>query len=53
MLVERSECPARLATRLFKWCLSGQIIFADVPPTATRKIDKKALRSSYKDRLTA
>ena len=38
---------------LVKWWLPDQIIFADVPLTATGKIDKKALRILYKDQLTA
>ena len=44
---------AWLEPRLVKWWLPDQIIFADVPLTATGRTDKKALRTSYKDRLMA
>ena len=48
-----SEAEVRewLEPRLVKWWLPNQVHFAEVPLTATGKIDKKELRSRYKDCL--
>lgn len=51
--VNEADVQAWLEPRLVKWWLPDQIIVADVPLTATRKIDKKGLRARYKDRLAA
>ena len=45
--LDEADIRAWLEPRLVKWWLPDRIIFAEVPLTATGKIDKKALRSSY------
>jgi fatty-acyl-CoA synthase len=44
---------SHLSTRVAKWWMPDRIIFADVPLTATGKIDKKVIRDTYRDILTA
>ena len=51
--LNESEVGAWLEPRLVKWWLPDQIFFDEVPLTATGKIDKKQLRSRYKDCLAA
>ena len=42
---------AHLAEHMPRWWLPDVIVFAEVPLTATGKIDKKVLRDQYKDLL--
>lgn len=51
--LNESDVGAWLGPRLVKWWLPDQIFFDEVPLTATGKIDKKQLRSRYKDCLAA
>lgn len=46
-----ADVRAWLEPRLVKWWLPDQVVFSDVPLTATGKIDKKALRSLHGDCL--
>ena len=41
-----------LSTRIVKWWTPDDVVFAPVPLTATGKIDKKALRETWKGRLS-
>ena len=41
-----------LTERVVKWWLPDDVIFAAVPLTATGKIDKKVLRSAYREHLS-
>ena len=43
---------AYLTERVVKWWLPDDVIFAAVPLTATGKIDKKVLRSAYREHLS-
>lgn len=45
--ITEAEIMAWLEPRLVKWWLPDRIFFADVPLTATGKIDKKVLRVAY------
>jgi fatty-acyl-CoA synthase len=40
-----------LAPRIARWQTPEAIVFAEIPMTATGKIDKKALREAYRARL--
>ncbi|WP_293843802.1 hypothetical protein [Sphingopyxis sp.] len=42
---------AHLETKVVRWWLPDDILFATVPLTATGKIDKKALREAYRNQL--
>ena len=44
---------AHLETRVVRWWMPDDILFDTVPLTATGKIDKKALRDTYRDHLAA
>ena len=49
----KAEVLGFLESRIVKWWMPDDVIFAPVPLTATGKIDKKVLRGAYKDRLMA
>ncbi|HEY1752091.1 MAG TPA: long-chain fatty acid--CoA ligase [Caulobacteraceae bacterium] len=51
--VTRESVLAHLAPKVAKWWLPDDVIFAPVPLTATGKIDKKVLRDTYRDHLSA
>ena len=42
-----------LSTRIVKWWMPDDVVFDQVPLTATGKIDKKVLRDRYRDHLQA
>ncbi len=49
--VTREELLGYLATKVIKWWLPNDIEFvAELPHTATGKVQKKTLRELYKDR---
>ena len=45
--VTDAQVLAHLADRVVRWWLPDAVIFAEVPLTATGKIDKKVLRERY------
>ncbi|MBX3478840.1 MAG: long-chain fatty acid--CoA ligase [Caulobacter sp.] len=47
----KEEVLAFLEPHIVKWWMPDDVIFAPVPLTATGKIDKKVLRTTYRDRL--
>ena len=49
--VTKAEVLDYLSSRVVKWWLPDDVVFATVPLTATGKIDKKALREAYRERL--
>ena len=42
-----------LSTRIVKWWMPDDVVFASIPLTATGKIDKKVLRDLYRAHLMA
>ena len=50
--LSREAVLAYLTERVVKWWLPDDVIFAAVPLTATGKIDKKVLRSTYRGHLS-
>lgn len=46
-----AEVLEHLASRVAKWWMPDRVIFANVPLTATGKIDKKVIRDTYRDIL--
>jgi fatty-acyl-CoA synthase len=51
--VTESSIRAWLEPRIARWWMPDAVIFAEVPLTATGKIDKKVLRDRYRDSLVA
>ena len=51
--VGEAEVHEWLAARVAKWWMPDRIVFAPVPLTATGKIDKKAIRETYRHILDA
>lgn len=47
--VEPRDVLAHMAKHMAKWQLPDEVMIAPVPLTATGKIDKKALRATYRD----
>ena len=50
-VVTATDIRAHLETKVVRWWLPDDILFAKVPLTATGKIDKKGLRETYRDHL--
>jgi 3-(methylthio)propionyl---CoA ligase len=51
--LSQADVLAYLAPRVVKWWTPDEVIFDAVPLTATGKIDKKVLRTKYRDALQA
>ena len=51
--LQRDAVLAYIAPRIVKWWRPDDVVFDEVPLTATGKIDKKALRERYRTHLTA
>ena len=51
--VSKADVLAYLEPKTVKWWTPDDVIFASIPLTATGKIDKKVLRRTYRDHLTA
>lgn len=52
-VVSKADVLAYLEPKIVKWWTPDDVIFASIPLTATGKIDKKVLRRTYRDHLTA